>query len=70
MSEERKPTAPSAGNGAAPIVCTTIQLAPEAIKANSTQPVARGAEDPERTVIPPEQPPHDAPLPLRERGKG
>ena len=56
MSGERKPTAPSARNGAAPIVCTTIRLAPEAIKANSNQPVAPGAEDPERTVIPPEQP--------------
>jgi hypothetical protein len=56
MSEERKPTAPSAGNGAAPIVCTTIRLAPEAIKANSTQPVTRSAEDFERTEIPPEKP--------------
>jgi hypothetical protein len=56
MSEERKPTAPSAGNGAAPIVCTTIRLAAEATKANPTQPVVPGAEDSERTVIPPEQP--------------
>jgi hypothetical protein len=57
MSEEKKPTAPDAGNGAAPIVCTTIPL-PRDDKAKNRAPSgARHPDDPERSVIPPEYPP-------------
>jgi hypothetical protein len=54
MSEERKPTAPGAGNGAAPIVCTTIPLPPDDRAKSRVQPGARPPDDAERTVMPPE----------------
>jgi hypothetical protein len=57
MSEEKKPTAPSAGNGGAPIVCMTVRLATEANKPKPIPAAATNREDPERTVIPPERPP-------------
>jgi hypothetical protein len=57
MSEDKKPTAPSAGNGAAPIVCTTVRLVPDASKASRVNPADRRAEDPERTGIPSGHPP-------------
>ncbi|MGH8665739.1 MAG: hypothetical protein ACREUX_15870 [Burkholderiales bacterium] len=57
MSEEKKPTAPAAGSGAAPIACTTIRLPADDKKESRTQPAARHPFDPEKTVIPPEYPP-------------
>jgi hypothetical protein len=57
MSEDRKPTAPAAGSGAAPIVCTTIRLPADDKKASRTHPSARHPGDPEKTAIPPEYPP-------------
>ena len=57
MSEEKKPTAPSAGNGAAPIVCMTVRLATKADKPKPIPADATNREDPERTVIPPGRPP-------------
>ncbi|MPZ41807.1 MAG: hypothetical protein GEV05_00100 [Betaproteobacteria bacterium] len=57
MSEEKKPTAPAAGNGAAPIACTTIRLPPDDKKESRANPAGRNAVDPETTVIPPQHPP-------------
>ena len=56
MSEERKPTAPSARNGAAPIACTTIRLPVEETKPRKANPAADSPDDLERTVIPPAPP--------------
>jgi hypothetical protein len=45
MSEDRKPTPPEAGNGAAPIVCTTVRLPDDANRATEGESDGRRAED-------------------------